>query len=192
MIQASSFLSVPPVKKASDAATAHTAWTRWVTRFEQYLAEADIEEEKHKIALLIYLAGETVADIFATLPDTGEDCLTTIMNLNEQFGLQKNSLHEIYMFHQAKHEANEPLVGNRKDFEILLQIVNESSSRLGKTALRDQSSSYKISGWKGQRDEASTQQPRSIESLSLKGHDSNQLVHSRKSCQPSRQMHDKC
>ena len=95
MIQASSFLS--PVKKASDAATAHAAWTRLVTRFEQYLAEADIEEEKHKIPLLIYLAGETVADIFATRPDTGEDCLTTIMNLYEKFEPQKNSLHEMYM-----------------------------------------------------------------------------------------------
>ena len=122
-------------------------------RFEQYLAAADIEEEKLRRALFSYLAGETVADIFATLPDTGDDYCTAITKLNKHFETQKNLLHERYICRQAKQEANEALAqfhvrlqtlanrsefGNKKDVEILLQIViNGSSSRMRKKALRD-------------------------------------------------------
>ena len=110
MAQASSLPPVPPFMEASDPATAHTAWKRRVTRFEQYLAAADIKKEQRKRALLIYLAGETVADIFATLPDTGDDYSTAITRLNEHFEPQKNLLHETYMFRQSKQEVNETLV----------------------------------------------------------------------------------
>ena len=110
MAQASSLPPVPPFTEVSDPTTAHTAWKRWVTRFEQYLAAADIKEEKRKIALLIYLAGETVADIFATLPDTGDNYSPAITKLNEHFETQKNLLYETYMFRQAKQEVNETLV----------------------------------------------------------------------------------
>ena len=208
MAQASSLTPVPPFMEASDPATAPTAWKIWVTRFEQYLAAADIKEEKRKRALLIYLAGETVADIFATLTDTGDDYRTAITKLNEHFEPQKNVLHETYMFRQAKQEANETLsqfhvhlqtlanrcdFGDRKDFEILLQIViNGSSSRLRKKALRDPTCKLQDILLEGQRDEASTQQASIIESSLSQGQDLNQLAHSRKSCKPSRQKNGKC
>ena len=208
MAQASSLPPVPPFTEASDPATAHTAWKRWVTRFDQYLAATDIQEEKRKRALLIYLAGETVADIFATLPDTGDDYRTAIAKLNEHFEPQQNLLHETYLFRQAKQEANETLAqfhvrlqtlasrwdfGDRKDFEILLQIViNGSSSRLRKKALRDPKCKLHDILLEGQRDEASTQQAIIIESSSSHGQDLNQLAHSRKSYQPSRQKNGKC
>ena len=189
MAQASSLPPVPPFTEASDPATAHTAWKRWVTRFDQYLAATDIQEEKRKRALLIYLAGETVADIFATLPDTGDDYRTAIAKLNEHFEPQQNLLHETYLFRQAKQEANETLAqfhvrlqtlasrcdfGDRKDFEILLQIViNGSSSRLRKKALRDPKCKLHDILLEGQRDEASSQQAIIIESSSSHGQDLN-------------------
>ena len=173
---------MPPFTEASDPATAHTAWKRWVTRFEQYLAIADTEEEKRKRALLIYLAGETVADIFVTLPNTGDNYRTAITKLTEQFESQKNLLHETYMFHQAKQEANKPLAqfhvrlqtlanrcefGNRKHFEILLQfVINGSSSSLRKKALQDPKCKLQDILLEGQRDDASTQQASIIESSS--------------------------
>ena len=80
-----------------------------MTRFEQYLAAADIKEEKRQRALVTYLAGETVADIFATLPDTGEDYSIAITKLNEHSDPQKNVLHETYMFRQAKQEAKQKI-----------------------------------------------------------------------------------
>ena len=77
--------------------------------------------------------------------------------------------------------------------EILLQIViNGSSSRLRKKALRDPKCKLHDILLEGQRDEASTQQAIIIESSSSHGQDLNQLAHSRKSYQPSRQKNGKC
>ena len=203
--------SLPPVLSFTDAfhqATAHTAWKRWVTRFEQYLAAADIKEEKRQRTLLTYLAGETVADIFATLPDMGKITVPPSRSSIAHFEPQQNLLHETYMFRQAKQEANKTLVqfhacfqtlanqcefDNRKDFEILLQIVtNGSSSRLRKKALRDLYCKLQDILLEVQRDEACTQQASIIESSSSQGQELYQLAHSRKNCKPSSQKTAKC
>ena len=112
------------------------------------------------------------------------------------------------MFRQAKQNVNETLAqfhvrlqtlanrcefGNRKDVEILLEIViNWPSSRLRKHALQDPKCKLQDILLEGQRDETSTQQASIIESSSSQGQDLNQLAHSRTSCQPSRQRNGKC
>eukprot|EP00795_Rhopilema_esculentum_P016997 gene16999-8501_t len=170
---------VPPFDAVSDPANACNAWKRWVSRFEQYLVAADIKDDKRKRALLIYLAGEPVADILNTIPDNGDDYKTALEKLTGHFEPQKNLLHETYLFRQARQEPNETLgqfhvrlqnlasrcdFGDRKEFEILLQIVtNGSSSRLRKKALRDPKYTLKEMLLDGQRDETSTQQASSIE-----------------------------
>eukprot|EP00795_Rhopilema_esculentum_P004495 gene4495-20741_t len=170
---------VPSFDAVSDPANACNAWKRWVSRFEQYLVAADIKDDKRKRALLIYLAGEPVADILNTIPDNGDDYKTALEKLTGHFEPQKNLLHKTYLFRQARQEPNETLgqfhvrlqnlasrcdFGDRKEFEILLQIVtNGSSSRLRKKALRDPKYTLKEMLLDGQRDETSTQQASSIE-----------------------------
>ena len=51
MAGAASLQHVPPFDAVSDPADACNAWKRWVSRFEQYLAAADINEDKRKRAL---------------------------------------------------------------------------------------------------------------------------------------------
>lgn len=146
MTGAASLQPVPQFDAVSDSANACNAWKQWVSRFEQYLVAADIKHDKRKRALLIYLAGEPVADILTTIPNNGDDFKTALEKLTRYFEPQQNLLHKAYLFRQARQQPNKTLgqfhislqnlasrcdFGDEKEFEILLQIVaNGSSSRL--------------------------------------------------------------
>ena len=194
MAGAASLQPVPQFDAVSDPANACNAWKRWVSRFEQYLVAADIKDNKRKRALFIYLAGEPVADILNTIPDNGDDYKTALEKLTEHFEPQKNLLHETYLFRQARQEPNETLgqfhvrlqnlasrceFGDRKDFEIFLQIVTHgTSSRLRKKALRDPKYTLKEMLLECQRDETSTQQASSIESNIGPKQELHRVIHS--------------
>ena len=143
---------------------------------------------------MIYLAREPVADILNTIPDNGDDNKTALEKLTGYFEPQKNLLHETYLFRQARQEPNETLgqfhvrlqnlalrcdFWDRKEFEILLQIVtNGSSSRLRKKALRDPKYTLKEMLLDGQRDETSTQQASSIEGNTEIKQEVHRVIHS--------------
>ena len=103
-------------------------------------------------------------------------------------------LHETYLFRRAKQEPNETIgqfnvrlqnltsrcdFGERKDFEILLQIVTHgSSSRLRKKALRDPKYTLKEMLLDGQRDETSARQASNMESNTETNQEAHRVAHS--------------
>ncbi len=78
-------------------------WKVWVEDFKTYVVANDITSNKRKRALLLYLAGPRVREIFRQLPDTGTDGEfdTALTKSNEYFEPQKNRLFEVYKFRQA-------------------------------------------------------------------------------------------
>jgi hypothetical protein len=50
-------------------------WKKWLTRFKNLLLALDVDDTKRQRALLLHYAGESVNEIFETLPNTeaGED-----------------------------------------------------------------------------------------------------------------------
>ena len=68
-------------------------WKAWLKRFETFCVASDIKNTTRKRALLLYLAGPNVMDIFETLAETGEDSdyKTTHEKLTEYFSPQKNT-----------------------------------------------------------------------------------------------------
>ena len=57
--------------------------------------------------MLLYYAGEEVAEIFETLPDTSDDFAMAKKKLNAYFDLKKNVEYEAYTFWQAKQSPGE-------------------------------------------------------------------------------------
>ena len=62
-------------------------WKTWVADFKTYLVANAITDNKRKKALLLYLAGPRVREIFRQIPNTGdEDAFdTALTKLNEYF-----------------------------------------------------------------------------------------------------------
>ena len=135
----------PPLDPdATAGASLAPRWKTWVSDFTTYLVANAITDDTHKRALLLYLAGPRVREIFRHLPDTEDeaDVTTALTKLNNYFELQHNHLYEVYTFRQAFQEPNESndryhtrLCGladtcdfSDADFEILLQIVLHGTS----------------------------------------------------------------
>ena len=127
-------------------------WSKWLARFERLMIAMDVDSAKRKRALLLHYAGPKVDEIFDTLTDTGTDDEydKAVDALNKYFQPKANSLYEVYVFRQAKQEANETLdhyvtrlrqlAQNCKfsnvDREITAQVIMHcQSSRLRRQAL---------------------------------------------------------
>ena len=119
-----------------------------------YLAAHEVKDPTRKRALLLYSAGEEVADIFETLPDQGEkkEYDKAVIALNAYFQPKVNKTYEIYMFRNATQNPGElpdsycTLLKRlaqtcefaNEDEEIKSHIVVScSSSRLRRRALRE-------------------------------------------------------
>ena len=139
---------------ATAGASLAPRWKTWLSDFKTYLVENATTDDTRKRALLLYLAGPRVREIFRYLPDTGDeaDFTTALTKLNNYLEPQHNRLYEVYIFRQAFQKPNETIdrYHNRlrglaescdfsdADFEILLQIVlHGTSSHLRKHALKN-------------------------------------------------------
>ena len=181
MAMANNFtLHMPPFDPDTDiGASVAPRWKLWVCDFNTFLIANDITAAKRKRAMLLFLAGPRVRDIFRQLPDTGSDADfdTALAKLNEYFEPQTNRVYEVYKFRQAKQEPNENIdtfhtrlrgLGETcdfhdLDFEIMLQIVlHGTSSRLRKLALRDNQMTLKNLLLLGRQEEMSTFQAAAI------------------------------
>ena len=60
-----------PFDPKADPTSLNSRWTEWMKRFKTYLLAANITEPTQKRALLLYLSGPDVQELFDTLPDTG-------------------------------------------------------------------------------------------------------------------------
>ena len=105
-------LQIPPFDPDSDiGASVAPRWKTWVADFKTYLVANAITDNKRKKALLLYLAGPRVREIFRQIPETGEEDAfnTALTKLNEYFEPQKNTLYEVYKFRQAAQGPQETL-----------------------------------------------------------------------------------
>ncbi|CAB4005904.1 Transposon Ty3-I Gag-Pol poly, partial [Paramuricea clavata] len=84
-------------------------WKKWLTRFKNLLLALDVDDTKRQRALLPHYAGESVNEIFETLPNTdaGEDedpFEKAVTALTNYFTPKKNREYEVYVFRKAKQE----------------------------------------------------------------------------------------
>ena len=86
-------------------------WEYWLEDFEIYIAATGVTDVKQKKALLLYLAGKDVKDIYKTLkPKEGEneDTYKTVCeNLNGHFKPKNNITYERYIFKEEKRNQDE-------------------------------------------------------------------------------------
>ena len=174
-------LQMPPFDPDSDiGASVAPRWKTWVADFQTYLVANAITDNKRKKALLLYVAGPRVREIFRQIPETGEEDAfdTALTKLNEYFEPQKNTLYEVYKFRQAAQGPQETLdqyhmrlrtLGatcyfHDLDFEILVQIVTHGkSTHLRKYALKDPKIKLKDVLLAGRQEEVSKFQAATIE-----------------------------
>ena len=92
-----------------------TRWKKWLTRFRNLLLALAVDDAKRQRALLLHYAGESVNEIFETLPNTnaGEDenlFEKGVAALTNYFTPKKNREYEVYVFHKAKQESDEKIL----------------------------------------------------------------------------------
>jgi len=158
-----------------------TRWKTWLNDFDTFLVASGITNKKQQRAVLLYLDGPRIREIFKQLPDTGDaDAFDTAKTkLTEYFEPQKNRRYEVFCFRQAKQEQGESLEKfhtrlrslaetcefENPDFEIEEQIIIAgTSSRIRKNALKDPKYTLKDMLLDGRRSETSQFQAREIES----------------------------
>ena len=77
----------------ADPTSPNSRWTKWMKRFKPYLLAANITDPTQKKALLLYLSGPDVQELFDTLPDTAEDkdFDVAVMKLTDYFAPKQNT-----------------------------------------------------------------------------------------------------
>ncbi|XP_006824607.1 uncharacterized protein LOC102801657 [Saccoglossus kowalevskii] len=149
---ATALLPFPSFPVHDESTSIGPRWTKWVKRFETYLVAQGITDDKRKRALLLYSAGDEVADIFDTLPDTGDEFKEALEALYKYFVPKVNKAYEVYVFRNASQKPCETLDSyntrleqlaktctfHNEDEEIKSQIVlSTTSARLRRRALRE-------------------------------------------------------
>ena len=89
-----------------------TRWKKWLARFRNFLLALAVDNAKRQRAFLLHYVGESVNEIFETLPDTdaGEDenpFEKAVTALTNYFTPKKNREYEEYVFRKAKQESDE-------------------------------------------------------------------------------------
>ena len=108
-------VSIKPVAEfrphAEVGASLATRWNDWLDDFEMFLVASGITDNTRKRALLLYLAGLRVREIFKNLTDVGEadDFNSAMAKLTEYFEPQKNRRYEVYRFRQATQAQQDTL-----------------------------------------------------------------------------------
>ena len=155
-------------------------WDIWTKDFDMYIVASGVTDTKRKRALLLYVAGSRVREIFNTLLETGEDCETALERLKDYFEPQKNKRYEIFKFRQLRQQEDESLdsfhtrlrrAATNCDFhdselEIEQQIVvGGKSSTIRKKALRNPEYTLKDMLVDGRGKESSLYQSKDIEGI---------------------------
>ena len=155
-------------------------WERWLKDFKMYIVATAVSDNTRKRALLLYMVGSRVREIFENLVETGEenDFDTAVNKLTEYFAPQKNTRYEIYKFRQLKQEDGESLdafhIRLRSsatncefvtvDSEIEQQIITGGlSTTIRKKALKNPDYKLKDMLQEGRRKEFSSYQSKDIE-----------------------------
>ncbi|XP_075535149.1 uncharacterized protein LOC142570685 [Dermacentor variabilis] len=142
----------PPFNPYSDPTSLAQRWTKWQSRFDNFLLAANTKNADRKRAMLLHYAGDAVHDIILTLPDRGTDYETAVAKLNAHFAPRKNAIYERDLFRQAKQSSEETVyqfqvrliklvatceVANEEQEIVLQMIEGTNSAKLHRSALRE-------------------------------------------------------
>ena len=102
-------LDLPAILPFSVTETSSLAqrWDKWTKSLDYYIRASGISDQKQKRAILLYLAGAEVQEIFETLPETGDDYKTALEKLTEYFNPCKNIALERHVFRQSAQSTGE-------------------------------------------------------------------------------------
>lgn len=100
-----------------DSSAQAVQWSRWFNDLLMYFTAANITDGKRQRALLLYLGGPEVSEIYETCEDTEKTFASTSGILIDYFKEKKNVSFERYNFHSAKKGDHE----NAKSYLIRLK-----------------------------------------------------------------------
>ena len=92
-------------------------WSKWIDRFQNYIEATGIEGAKRQKAILLYLIGEDLYNIYKTIPNPREgetEFSVAIKVLTEHFSPKRNREFALFQFREAYHmyqRAEEDLDG---------------------------------------------------------------------------------
>lgn len=146
----------PPLDHEGDPFTVGRRWKQWIERFAVFLVAMNVKDEARKRAMLLYYVGETVHEIFKTLPDKGDDTdyERAVNCLDKYFKPTTNSEFPVFLFRKAVQNPDETIdqyqtrlrqLAQRCEFEdedreIKSQIIQSCrSTKLRRRALKDAS-----------------------------------------------------
>ena len=117
-------IPMPPFDAHGSPSSLDQRWKQRLTRFQTYITASGITDDTQKRAMLLYLAGPAVQDIFETLSDTGEakDFKIAHEKPTEYFAPKKNATYEVYVFRQARQHEKETFT----QFETRLRKLAET------------------------------------------------------------------
>ena len=102
--------AMEPFDPKAGPTSLNSQWTKWMKRFKTYLLAANITDPTQKRALLLYLSGPDVPELFDTLPDKGEDKdFDVAVRKLTDYAPKQNTDFEIYKFRQAIQSPEENL-----------------------------------------------------------------------------------
>jgi len=115
-------------------------WTRWTTRFENFMTAMNVTDPVRKKAMLLHLVGEGVYDIYDGLvvPDVPADAYPAENNvyiaarkaLDDHFSPTKNADFEIYNFRLAKQLQHETVDTYHARLSTVLHVSDVSSTQM--------------------------------------------------------------
>ena len=105
-----------------DASQQSQQWTEWITELELYFTADNITADKRKYALLLYLGGSELREIYGTLDDENKTFSSAREVLNNYFVDKKNLVFERYQFNSLQQKSDE----NAKAFLVRLKKVGMS------------------------------------------------------------------
>ena len=100
-----------------DSAVQAKQWEEWLQEVTMYFVAADITDKARKRAVLLYLAGKEVRDIYEAFTDTDKTFESTSTILTNYFSEKKNISFERFQFHSVSKQENE----NFKSYIIRLK-----------------------------------------------------------------------
>ncbi|XP_042869717.1 uncharacterized protein LOC122251687 [Penaeus japonicus] len=86
-------------------------WKEWLASFEIYLEAANVEKDKRKKALLLYIAGTEIQEIYNTLPLASDTNTYTdvVKALNSHFAPSMNYRYERFIFNSCLQKQGESI-----------------------------------------------------------------------------------
>jgi hypothetical protein len=92
-----------------NANTVNQRWTKWVKSFETFIVAAGCKDDEQKRQAFLHCAGESVQEIFSTLPDTGNSYNDAKVKLNEYFLPKQNVPYNRHVFRLTDQASDETI-----------------------------------------------------------------------------------